>query len=134
MAKRKIHRGDRKTTKAQQERARRRLEEQGIFPAEPGDQELAEFLSNIISSLRAAEEVAITVTAALRHEDTTESLCAANLLQRYCGNEITEQIGQLEIALDCTSLAGNRLVINSNLKAKRAQGLPPGPVAAMSHD
>lgn len=120
---RKARRDDRKPTKAQQERARRELEEQGALPPEPGDPELAEFLSNIISRLREAEDTAITVTGSLRNDGTTESLCAANLLQRHCANGITEQIAQLEIALDCTSLAGSKLVINSNLKAKHARDM-----------
>lgn len=118
-------RPDRRPTKAQRERARRELEAQGVVLPEPGDPELGEYLSNIISRLREAEEAAITVIGALRNDGTTESHCAANLLQRDCANEITEQVTQLEIALDCTSMAGSKLVINSNLKARRAQGLTP---------
>jgi len=118
-------RGDRKPTKREQERAKAWLAKRGYIGPEPGDPELGEFLSDIISRLREAEDAAITVTGALRNEGTTDSLCAANVLQRDCANGITEQIAQLEIALDCTSMSGSKLVINSNLKARRAQGLPP---------
>jgi hypothetical protein len=124
-ARRKAQSFSRKPTKAQQERARRELEAQGVVLPEPGDPEFAEFLSGIIERLHYAEDVAITVAQALLNQSTTESLAAAGILQGACANELTEQIGKLEVALDCTSLSGTRLVINSNLRARRAQGLTP---------
>ena len=51
---------------------------------------------------------------------TAEAACASGTLMNGCANELSEQIEELEKAINGTCIAGSRLVVNSNKLAALA--------------
>lgn len=79
--------------------------------ARAAEPEFASVIDGILQSLRGAEEVALIVCGAIKATDTTDGHAAAHVLMSGCANELTEQIGQLERAVQNARIRGSRMVV-----------------------
>jgi hypothetical protein len=86
--------------------------------AREAEPEFAGVVDGILKSLRGAEDVAITVCGALQNSNSTESNAAAHTLMSGCANELTEQIGQLERAMENARIRGSRMVVAKEISTE----------------